>query len=701
MRRPLTLFGFTLLGCGLWYNLLGKSGVLALLIVASLELVFVWLGKKHFSRAFCYGSLGAFGTAVMFSCVLVLLANGRVTAAVAPYTDTTLPLQVTVVEVGNTYDTADTYTVTAAELPSGVGRLQLQTNGEERYQIGQILEGTFTLQKPPIHNQTRLHSDRIFLVATFEQDQPPSVVGVEKSFSDYAFGVRERIQNGISSVLSGETAGVVSGICLGDTSHLSFATTDAFSQSGMSHMMAVSGLHITTLAGFLLGLISFFDGRKRIVTLLCLVPVWGFVFVVGAPYSAVRAGVMFSFLMLSRLLIRRGDSLNGLGGAVLLILLFDPTAVGDVGFLASVSACLGILLLSPLVYRGILGMVPAFLKKISWVKGLVGTVSITIGAFCAGLPCCLLCFYRWSPVSPLTNLLGVPLAGVVLGCGLAGSLLLYVPCLRLVGGWLLILGGYAARLLLWIAKRGSNIPFGSLPFGSVWCALGLGVVLVAGVLTVRFRHRLPFIVKRLVAVGLILCLISTSFPPVYPPDTCEVMIFRSAYEMVVAVTDGDHTVVIGCSLNGQLSKGLASRHIATIDGLILPTRNSFDKNARNLWERYNVQTIYTSPQNQQRGLFRFAHDDTVVGWSEIQVGTIGVEALSDYTAFRITVGGCVLLYREGEDEGIPAHIQVHHPRTKLHPAVTVNGQRIGQDGMIFIGIRKGKIKVYQPRFLFS
>lgn len=101
-------------------------------------------------------------------------------------------------------------------------------------------------------------------------------------------------------------------------------------------------------------LVSFLWPSRRhswIVVLPVILLVWAYVFLTGAADSALRAGVLFSFLLLGRAMKRYGEGLNLLAGAVLLLLLLDPFMIFHVGFQLSALAVAGILVLQPLIFQ--------------------------------------------------------------------------------------------------------------------------------------------------------------------------------------------------------------------------------------------------------------------------------------------------------------------------------------------------------------
>lgn len=149
---------------------------------------------------------------------------------------------------------------------------------------------------------------------------------------------------------------IISALTLGDKTMLSEETRSLFSETGTSHVLALSGLHLSILFGCVLFFYHrwlFYRPRWAwIVSIFVWAALWAFVFLVGAPLSLQRAAWMFS-LMLVGLCKGRNEvaTLNNLCFAVILILLVDPLALFDVGFQMSVMAVLSITLMNIYVWR--------------------------------------------------------------------------------------------------------------------------------------------------------------------------------------------------------------------------------------------------------------------------------------------------------------------------------------------------------------
>lgn len=204
-------------------------------------------------------------------------------------------------------------------------------------------------------------------------------------------------------------------VILGDREEFSDALNEAYQASGAVHVLAVSGLHVGLVAGMVMGLLGLFLRSRRslpVKALLAVGLVWGFVGLTGAADSAVRAGVLFSVVLLGKSLRRHASGLNLLAAAVVFLLLYQPWIIHHVGFQLSVLAVAGILFFQPLLER-------LWHPPHRWSAYFWSLFTVTLAAQAATLMLSLFYFHRFPVYFVLSGLFVVPLAGLFLGAGVA------------------------------------------------------------------------------------------------------------------------------------------------------------------------------------------------------------------------------------------------------------------------------------------
>lgn len=227
-------------------------------------------------------------------------------------------------------------------------------------------------------------------------------------------------------VLGDEDGALAAAMALGGKKEMDEEIKTLYQNASISHLLAISGLHITMIG---MGLFSLLR-RIRIPLWLAALSSAAFLcaygVMTGMSVSTRRAVIMFVFLLAGRLLGRTADSLTSLAAAAAAILIPSPASVFDPGFQLSFAAAASAVLLAPaLADEGIRSAAPqegrrAFLKRAlnNLRKNLMSSFGITLGT----LPLLLWHFYKWNPWSVLANLAVIPLMGILLPLLLALAL---------------------------------------------------------------------------------------------------------------------------------------------------------------------------------------------------------------------------------------------------------------------------------------
>lgn len=263
---------------------------------------------------------------------------------------------------------------------------------------------------------------------------------------------RQLIGHLADSGLEGQQRAIVSAMALGDKSALDRATREAFSISGASHVLALSGLHL----GIIYFLGTFLIRRRRWnipFQVVSLVAVWAYATLVGLAASVVRAATMLTTYGLIDIIRHAHLPLNALALAALGMLVCNPMTLFDVGFQMSFMAVLGIFAFYQPLFR-LFGELQNPLVRIVW-----SMVSVSVAAQLTVCPLILLYFGRFSCYFFLSNFVAIPAVWMVLVGVLAFFILSFAPVLQSVVAQGLQWGvGRLQGALEWIAALpGSSI----------------------------------------------------------------------------------------------------------------------------------------------------------------------------------------------------------------------------------------------------
>jgi len=183
-----------------------------------------------------------------------------------------------------------------------------------------------------------------------------------------------------------------------------------FSNIGAGHILAVSGLHFGIIFGMIAFFLSFMGERKgdRITKLFVFLPlIWGFAFVTGLSPSVVRAACMMSFWRIGDALSHRTFSLNTLAAIAFLMLLYNPLYLFDIGFQLSFSAVVSILIINP-------SLIQLYISSNRIISYFWDLSCVSISAQIGVLPLSMYYFHQLPLLFLLTNLLILPLVGILL-----------------------------------------------------------------------------------------------------------------------------------------------------------------------------------------------------------------------------------------------------------------------------------------------
>jgi competence protein ComEC len=253
-----------------------------------------------------------------------------------------------------------------------------------------------------------------------------------------------------------EEAGYLKGVVFGYRADLSAEVKQSFMNTGTTHILAVSGSNVVVVALIFSSLVGFLRVSRKTATLLTLIGLLWYMVITGLSPSVVRATIMGIAILGGTLLGRKGDVYNSLGFAALLMLVWDPTYLLDVGFQLSFAAVLSIVYYYPKL-EPLIEMIPGKLVRTGLVKSGLQLFLVSLAAQIGTMPFTAFYFGRVSIVAVVANLVVVPVSGVNVLLGFA------TVAFSFVSNWMA--GCYAAlddlivSMLLKFVLWCSNVPF--------------------------------------------------------------------------------------------------------------------------------------------------------------------------------------------------------------------------------------------------
>lgn len=312
----------------------------------------------------------------------------------------------------------------------------------------------------------------------------------------------------IERIFPEDTAAFMTALLTSEHATLSDADSSVLRICGVYHVVAVSGMHVSILLGFLL--LAFHGHRVR--ALIGIPAAALFVAFIGGSPGTMRAGIVYAFALAAPLFRREADSPTSLGAALLAMLVANPMAIANVSLQLSFAATAGILLFYRPVDRALCAYLRvealhAHCRPAAWVlRGALGVLSTTLSALVLTMPLMAYWFGTISLIAPLANLLVVPVisACFVLGLAAVGLSFVWLPAAG-AAAWA---ASVIVRYILAVCRLLSRVPYAQVSATSPYLLMWLLFAYVVLVLVLAFRSlRRSLLPACVLALTLALCLL--------------------------------------------------------------------------------------------------------------------------------------------------------------------------------------------------
>ena len=411
---------------------------------------------------------------------------------------------------------------------------------------------------------------------------------------DYPAKLYSILQTRIRQLFPKDTAPFMLALLTGDTEELSYGLRNDMSLAGISHVVAVSGMHVSLICALVMNLCL---RRRRLAAGVCLGALWFFAAMLGFTPSVTRAVVMNSVMLMAPILRRDYDGPTGLGVALLVLLLKNPWSIASVGLQLSFAAVAGIQWMSRPIDRWLRRLCRVdhprdyFRLRGKILHFLIGSVATTLGASVLTLPLTAYYFGTVSLISLLSNLLLLPILSAVFSLGYPLVALSF--CFYPVTMWVAEQLSVVIRAVLWAVELLADIPYGALYTQSPYVILWLAASYI--LLALAWRYRRPGLSLALV-LGMLL---SVPLLQSIHREKLRFTMLDVGQGQCLLVESGEMSAVIDCggshgeSSGEKAARALQSRGWQTVDALIL---THFDTDhvggCLQLMDRMEIRRLY-------------------------------------------------------------------------------------------------------------
>ena len=499
-------------------------------------------------------------------------------------------------------------------------KVRVYTEGNCMASPGDTLQGTFRIRLTApggARESVYYQGEGTFLLAYARDVRLLS--GDGKGLSLFPARLRRQIVNLLDSAFPEDTRGFAVALLLGDDRGIDYATDTALKLSGIRHVIAVSGLHVSILFSFVYTAV----GKRRWLTAIIGIPVLLlFAAAAGFTPSIIRAVVMQMLMILAMLVNKEYDPPTALAAAVLTMLAVNPYSVQSVSLQLSAGCMAGMFLLSGrisgyLLTEKCLGTGKGRSLKAKITRWLAGSVSVSVSTMAVTAPLSAMYFGTVSMIGILTNLLtlwAVTLIfyGVIAVCVVA---VVFLPGGKILG-WLI---SWLIRYVTSVAGLLSKVPAAAVYTDSIYVVLWLAFAYVLIILFLVGDRKRGGLLALCIAGSLVLSVGVTWAEARL--ERCRVTVLDVGQgQSVLFQRKGCYYLVdCGGSVDTRAAdaaaQALLSQGVSRLDGLIL-THYDLDHagGAELLLSRIQVDTIYLpdiSRDNDLRARLADAHSDRI------------------------------------------------------------------------------------------
>lgn len=318
------------------------------------------------------------------------------------------------------------------------------------------------------------------------------------SIEGFLYGIKNRCTKIIDNSFDSESAGIVKAMLVADKSTLDKNIKKLYSENGIAHIMAISGVHVAIIGMTLYGFLRKLRIGRLISGTFSIAIIILYGIMTGMSSSTERAVIMLILSIAAEYFGRKTDAPTSMGFAMIIMVLGNPYVILDAGFQLSFAAITGVTVVAPQL-RKLLRMFKRFIKEADEKKKqkhkkimslrkmiikLIDALVVGIASFITTTPVIIYYYYQFPPYSILINLIVIPLVSLIVG----GSILVVLTGLFFTGAAVVmtypvrfILFGYKYLCIFASGLPGASVLVGHISIGMVFVYY-LSVVLIFAIL---------------------------------------------------------------------------------------------------------------------------------------------------------------------------------------------------------------------------
>ena len=597
MKRPFAVIGFSMLLVSLLITNISFKSSVALLIGATV----VFCPFIAFKRLRKYKTVIFSVFAVMIYIVSFIFTQSIYINAENKY-ENQVKITGVVCQTPQETDYAFTYII---KLNNENYKIRYVSEDNKMFREGDIVSGVVTRSDEQFKNVFFENSLSSKIYFTFFEGENTFVdkTGETNRFYRGLGTVKNWFSDIIDTYIPGESGAIAKAMTIGDKSEIKITTIDHFNYSGTSHLLVISGLHLTLWSIGVMYFAERFSKLRKYTVIIGLACLLGYSALTGFSVSVIRAGAMIGAVILGKALHRDADSINSIGVALAFILVINPYATLSSALWFTTLSTLGILTLANNVIFKLITH-PRFKKVMqnSTLYFLATTVIISISTTAFTLPVFVIKVGILPIVSFISNIVMIESALALMVLTVMGAVLHSIG-LNFIAEILFIITGAISNFLKIFAEKIGLAEWSTLSVTHKYYIYFVAFALVIILVALAFRKYRKILLKTVSVVLSLAFILLSIYCTTYDYNTPSVDVICREWAPVLVVNSKGESLVINphtTIYETDVIKVLNSHNEKTVDNVLITEKTEFTPSyLMDLYGAISVENTYfcyTAPQ---------------------------------------------------------------------------------------------------------
>ncbi len=472
--------------------------------------------------------------------------------------------------------------------------------------------------------------------------------GVCTEGRDEILNIRYKMINAVMYYLPNDYGAVISGLTLGDKTNLSPRAENAFAACGVSHLFAVSGLHMSVWSMMFYRFAKGFRLSRKSASAISILFCILFMLLTGCNPPVIRSGVMMILFFASNLFSREAEAFNSIGFALSIMLILNPYSAQSISLWLSLLATMGILILSGringFISKPLKNTESRILKRVC--KPIISVISVSIAVTVFTLPVYILKIKTVSVILIISNLVMLSAGTLCMEAGGIAAVLLVLG-VKFIGAPLLLFSGFISKLLLKTALFLSRFRYALIPVDSNYSKIILAIFVTVLAVFLILNVKNKKVIRSLSVVTAIVFLAVNTAVYFLNFNSLRICAADVGNGMSVVVMYKGETAILGSGgdyyAESAICDIIKTNGVNIIDALVVPDGSKALSSAANgIINGYDVKRLYLGSESEKN---RYSYngevsiiDRSVISLSGSEV-LIAVQNDSVCTSAQIIYGG--------------------------------------------------------------